>query len=744
MALRTPLSVTPHLYMGDSTGRPLDNGVVYFGEQDKDPEFYPITLYSDDALTLPLMQPVHTKGGYLYDKGDMVEPHAKEIIYSVKVLDSYGRKVFYKGAMMRNSWNDDVIEQINAAIVASADVARQVATDITNEAINNTAVEGGVLADTFVTVTANGVGAVARTQRDKNGEHVSVKDFGAKGDGSTDDTAAIKAAITYVAGKEGGVVFLPTGSYRTSSTIEIPAKVTLRGANRESSVLSGLTRDFVGVKLMALNSKVTELTVNAMGVGVEGGADARYCKLVDTIIKYCRIGILWTDGYINTIASNLVYFNDYGMVSLGQSYQLNIYDNVIDNNTGGLGVLLLGSAGVVIRDNTIEGNRVPATGHGIGLAVFNFPQRVIVDSNWFEVNGTSNLPNTSTPNEYSCDVLLGDGISPTAVELINNCIPEEYRSQCLDEVSSSGNIVLSGNFHYMSRYGIMMRLQSTALDVTIRDMTFNGSAAGHKLISIFNAGSGKSNGEIRVSGVFAQVLGGSNASLLGGIGGTPIHCNTETDYGLVTYNGNDLYTKKMTCSEFLALPNSSLTVGARPPSSGTASLKTISRAQLGTKGVTTGAEAGRLRAGDTVLAPTGSSYSLMMVGKPNSTFLPQRVEGVSSIAVTYKKRADIFTVVNNYPLSAEITLGAGTFYGYSFMTNADAAVHLKGVTRLELVDLQVESDVNRAAAAPTSTQISWSVGDIVYNSAPAVGGAYSWICTAAGAPGTWAVIATTA
>lgn len=152
MALRTPLSVTPHLYMGDSTGRPLDKGVVYFGEQDKDPEFYPINLFSDDALTKPLVQPVHTKGGYLYDKGDMVEPHAKELIYSVKVLDSYGRKVFYKGAMMRNSWNDDVIEQINTAIIGSADVARRVATDLTNNAINNTAVEGGVLADTFVVV----------------------------------------------------------------------------------------------------------------------------------------------------------------------------------------------------------------------------------------------------------------------------------------------------------------------------------------------------------------------------------------------------------------------------------------------------------------------------------------------------------------------------------------------------------------------------------------------------------------
>lgn len=188
MALRTPLSVTPHLYMGDSTGRPLDKGVVYFGEQDKDPEFYPINLFSDDALTKPLAQPVHTKGGYLYDKGDMVEPHAKELIYSVKVLDSYGRKVFYKGAMMRNSWNDDVIEQINTAIISSADVARQVATDITNDAINNTAIEGGVLADTFVVVDGSlsqrtinkgleSIADLSTIKNPKNGLRVYVKSY---------------------------------------------------------------------------------------------------------------------------------------------------------------------------------------------------------------------------------------------------------------------------------------------------------------------------------------------------------------------------------------------------------------------------------------------------------------------------------------------------------------------------------------------------------------------------------------
>lgn len=181
MALRTPLSVTPHLYMGDSTGRPLDNGVVYFGQQDKDPEYYPITLYSDDALTLPLMQPVNTKGGYLYDKGDMVEPHAKEVIYSVKVLDSYGRKVFYKGAMMRNSWNDDVIAQINQAIIDSQqDVASEAAKAV-QVAIDATAVEGGVLVDTFVTATAKAPAMIARTQKQVNAQTITPYDFGVKG-----------------------------------------------------------------------------------------------------------------------------------------------------------------------------------------------------------------------------------------------------------------------------------------------------------------------------------------------------------------------------------------------------------------------------------------------------------------------------------------------------------------------------------------------------------------------------------
>lgn len=65
------------------------------------------------------------------------------------------------------------------------------------DAINNTAVEGGILADTFVTVTANGVGTVARTQREKNSDSVSPFDFGVVGDGVANDTVGLRAYHTH-------------------------------------------------------------------------------------------------------------------------------------------------------------------------------------------------------------------------------------------------------------------------------------------------------------------------------------------------------------------------------------------------------------------------------------------------------------------------------------------------------------------------------------------------------------------
>ena len=72
-----------------------------------------------------------------------------------------------------------------------------------------------------------GGGAVARTAQAKMRETFSVTDFGATGNGSTDDTAAIQAALT--AGAGGQMVYCPPGVYKISATLYLPSFVTFYG-----------------------------------------------------------------------------------------------------------------------------------------------------------------------------------------------------------------------------------------------------------------------------------------------------------------------------------------------------------------------------------------------------------------------------------------------------------------------------------------------------------------------------------
>ncbi len=61
---------------------------------------------------------------------------------------------------------------------------------------------------------------------------INVKDFGAKGDGITDDTAAIQTAVDQF-GDEGGTLLFPSGTYEVKSEILISKiRVTLQGVGR--------------------------------------------------------------------------------------------------------------------------------------------------------------------------------------------------------------------------------------------------------------------------------------------------------------------------------------------------------------------------------------------------------------------------------------------------------------------------------------------------------------------------------
>lgn len=86
-----------------------------------------------------------------------------------------------------------------------------------------------------LTVTSAGTGATERTIKAKLDDVVSVKDFGAVGDGVTDDTAAIQAAIDSLT--TGGTVYFPhtSATYLCTANINVPVGLTtavdLRGSN---------------------------------------------------------------------------------------------------------------------------------------------------------------------------------------------------------------------------------------------------------------------------------------------------------------------------------------------------------------------------------------------------------------------------------------------------------------------------------------------------------------------------------
>ena len=124
-----------------------------------------------------------------------------------------------------------------------------------------------------------GTGAVARTVQSKEREQISVRDFGAVGDGVANDAPAIQAAVNLAQSLGGGVVLFPPGTYRTSSTIEISShNVMLMGMAAGSGVESfpgRPTQPAVTIKTTAtvgirINGPIVGFGIQNIGVMFDG------------------------------------------------------------------------------------------------------------------------------------------------------------------------------------------------------------------------------------------------------------------------------------------------------------------------------------------------------------------------------------------------------------------------------------------------------------------------------------------
>ena len=211
-------------------------------------------------------------------------------------------------------------------------------------------------------------------------EFVSVKDFGAVGDGVTDDTAAIQAALNYVNSNGGGTVYLPPGRYRkadtSGSTLVMYSNTRLLGAG-ESSVVFFDDKDNVlrsGNDLLTC-SNTSNVTFENFAIegtaltytnetnqkqGLTGGTidGLRIINVKFAKLRYMATAFSYADNVIMS-GNRLEYIVRDGLRCTNSNnviIQGNIFEHVSDDAIAvhSLDASTIPSTGVIISNNILE------------------------------------------------------------------------------------------------------------------------------------------------------------------------------------------------------------------------------------------------------------------------------------------------------------------------------------------------------------------------------------------------------
>jgi len=256
----TALSIQPPFpIITDIDGQPLEDGYIWIGTAGLNPIGNPISVYWDAALSVPATLPVRTRGGYPMRSGTPARLYV-DSDYSLLVQNKNGSTVY--SALTATERLSGVVVEVDATDVAFLQA---------------------------------GTGAVTRTAQAKMRDVVSVKDFGAVGDGAADDTAAIQAALN--AAQPYQTVFFPFGTYVISNELVInvdnilvtgPARINAKAGAQFEFMLKATGRNGVTVENLKFDAnkdarKATQ-TVRYMGVAFLGCTE---CQFVNLRVQGC-------------------------------------------------------------------------------------------------------------------------------------------------------------------------------------------------------------------------------------------------------------------------------------------------------------------------------------------------------------------------------------------------------------------------------------------------------------------------
>lgn len=190
-------------------------------------------------------------------------------------------------------------------------------------------------------------GGVIRPLYDKLAETVSVKDFGAVGDGVTDDTAAINAAL---AASHQKIVF-PSGNYLITAPLVTSSYQTLEGTGATIVMADTVFSNILNI------ANATKVTVD--GLYLVGHNTGNSVDIAIQIVNSHEVTI--TNCLIKDIGQEAASPNEWGhgIEIDGSSTNVKIVNNKIQNikgygNVRGDGITVRTCSNVLIQGNTID------------------------------------------------------------------------------------------------------------------------------------------------------------------------------------------------------------------------------------------------------------------------------------------------------------------------------------------------------------------------------------------------------
>ncbi len=215
------------------------------------------------------------------------------------------------------------------------------------------------------------------------------EDFGAVRNGTTDDTAALQAAITSLAGS-GGTVQLSTGTYKTTAPLTVPSYVNIEGISNVDSTIhsTSTTTDIIQLVGSAANCASGSILWNSFrNFGINRSAQATAgdgFHLVNTcyasffqVYSFDSVNDFYISGCGNThltsvyagwnTPSTTVVRNGIFLDSSVNSNQSTIIDGHSVSNGGGANGTGLLVQGACIADLFVYGFETAIMTHGVHI-----------------------------------------------------------------------------------------------------------------------------------------------------------------------------------------------------------------------------------------------------------------------------------------------------------------------------------------------------------------------------------------